>query len=521
MELTTIRRNGALAMVGIACACIAVIAAMSLSTGHGLWPIIVGIGSIGVPAIAVLRNRVDAATRIMLGMALPVMPAIMLYLAAGSTLQIDIHMLFFALLAATVVMCDWRAIVAGTLVIALHHLGANVLMPAWVFPDGADLGRVILHAVIVLVEAGVLVFISQRLEHMVYSQAKIQAEADRLEREVQISRDSIAAEQALVIGALGKGLNAMSRGDMTLRIDVDFPPSYAQLKTDFEAAADGMQQSLSKISHAANTIDISAQHINEGAGDLARRTEHQAANLQATAAATHRIAETVNESSHRASRAQDVLTAATQEAQASAEIVSRARAAMSNISRSATEIDQIIAVIDGLSFQTNLLALNAGVEAARVGEAGKGFAVVAAEVRALAQRSAEAATDIKSRISTSNEQIAVGVEVVTETSETLDRITGRIIEISDFVSTIASSVEEQASGLRAVNAAMGTLDGITQQNAAMVEETSAAARTLAAESHVLAQEVARFRLADATDRHDSYAAMGRIQTSHPGFSRAA
>ena len=166
--------------------------------------------------------------------------------------------------------------------------------------------------------------------------------------------------------------------------------------------------------------------------------------------------------------------------------------------RASAEISEIITVIDGISFQTNLLALNAGVEAARAGEAGKGFAVVASEVRALAQRSAEAAKDVKTRILSSSNQIGAGVELVNEAGEALQRIIGRIGEISNQVSQIAASASQQSIGLQQVNTAVAEMDGVTQCNSAMVEQASEAARTLAQEAETLAREVARFRLSDVT-----------------------
>lgn len=494
MELTGIRRNGVFALVIIAWLCVAIIAGVSLYAGLGWTPVAAAVAITLLPTWFARSGNIQSAGRILLGVTMPVYPAILLYQAAGSNLQMDVHMMFFALLATLVVMCDWRPIVAGTAVIAVHHLGTNFLIPNWVFPDGADLPRVLLHAAIVLVEAGVLIQIALQLERMIERQTEARREADRLEQEAAVIRNAIAAEQAQVIGALGEGLNAMGRNDLSQRIDQAFPPDYEKLRTDYHLAQEGMRLSLEKLSGVATSIDESAGDVSHAALDMAERTERQSSTLHDTVANIRSITDSVTGTAQQATEARQVLQAARGEAESSAEIVERARIAMNNIEHGGVEIDQIIAVIDGLSFQTNLLALNAGVEAARVGEAGKGFAVVATEVRALAQRSAEAAQDIKAKIGASNAQIAVGVQVVAETSATLERITCRIMEIGDFVTTIARSVEAQALKLRDVNATVGELDGITQQNAAMVEETSGAARSLAEESRALAQEIAKFRL---------------------------
>jgi methyl-accepting chemotaxis protein len=194
-----------------------------------------------------------------------------------------------------------------------------------------------------------------------------------------------------------------------------------------------------------------------------------------------------------ASLADVAVRVARDEAEQSGAVVRRAVDAMDGIERTSKEISEIISVIDGIAFQTNLLALNAGVEAARAGDAGKGFAVVASEVRALAQRSAEAAKDVKTRITASSSQVAVGVGLVGETGKALDRIIGKIGEINRLVSDIAASAEQQATGLLQINTAVSEMDGVTQQNAAMVEEATAAASSLASEVDEMTRQIARFR----------------------------
>ncbi|WP_294194334.1 methyl-accepting chemotaxis protein, partial [uncultured Sphingomonas sp.] len=240
-------------------------------------------------------------------------------------------------------------------------------------------------------------------------------------------------------------------------------------------------------------INSGAADIRQASDDLSQRTEQQAASLEETAAAMDEITSTVRETAAGARRANDAVVDARSEAESSGEVVRRAVDAMGGIERASNEISEIISVIDGIAFQTNLLALNAGVEAARAGDAGKGFAVVASEVRALAQRSADAAKDVKTKILASSEQVEAGVALVSETGKALQRIITRIGEISTLVSTIAASAEHQATGLQQVNTAVSEMDGVTQQNAAMVEEATAAARSLAEEADRLTAEVSRFR----------------------------
>ena len=237
--------------------------------------------------------------------------------------------------------------------------------------------------------------------------------------------------------------------------------------------------------------------LSHASDDLSRRTEHQAASLEETSAAMREIAGTVRDAATGAARAREAMTDVHGEAQHGSEVVRDAVSAMTRLEQSSNEIANIISVIDGIAFQTNLLALNAGVEAARAGDAGKGFAVVANEVRALAQRCADAATDVRQRITQSAEQVGSGVQLVNETGRALERITGRIGEISKLVADIAGSAEQQASGLQQIDVALSQMDDVTQQNAAMVEEVTAVARSLEGQADELTREVARFDVADA------------------------
>ncbi|MBB3693441.1 methyl-accepting chemotaxis protein [Sphingomonas sp. BK580] len=326
-------------------------------------------------------------------------------------------------------------------------------------------------------------------------------EVGKLASSVTLLRDQlVAAERAkqeqtvLIVQSVGAGLSALARGDLTARIDAELTGPFGTLKGDFNAAMEAVSATLQAVNASAAGITNGAGDIRQASDDLSRRTEQQAASLEETAAAMHQITTTVRDTAANATRANGVVQEARADAVQSADVVQRAVAAMTDIERSSGEISDIIAVIDGIAFQTNLLALNAGVEAARAGDAGKGFAVVASEVRALAQRSADAAKDVKAKITASTEQVEVGVGLVAQTGETLTRISGRIGEISALVSDIASAAEQQSIGLQQVNTAVSEMDGVTQQNAAMVEEATAAARSLAEETENMARQVARFRL---------------------------
>jgi methyl-accepting chemotaxis protein len=304
------------------------------------------------------------------------------------------------------------------------------------------------------------------------------------------------AEQAgrrAVLDRCGAVFNRMAEGDLTASLE-GLPREYQALADSFEAMRQRMCATLNEVTRSGHQINSGSQDIRQASDDLSMRTEQQAASLEETAAAMDEITATVRSTADGAARANRIVSETRGEAEQSGDVVRRAVVAMDQIERSSAEISEIITVIDGISFQTNLLALNAGVEAARAGDAGRGFAVVASEVRALAQRAADAARDVKTRITASSTQVQAGVTLVNETGHALQRIIERIVEINGLVSQIAASAEQQASGLQQVNTAVSEMDSVTQQNAAMVEQATAAARSLSSEAATLAREVARFKL---------------------------
>ena len=315
------------------------------------------------------------------------------------------------------------------------------------------------------------------------------------ERERRAEADRQAAEsQAMVVRETGSGLAALAAGDLTYRIAEAFPGEYGRLRDDFNRAMAALDEAVGVIRSNAGSMQSGAQEISSAAGDLSRRTERQAASLEETAAALDQITASGRQTAENAQAADAVMAQARVEAEAGGGVVQRAVSAMSEIERSSDQIGQIIGVIDEIAFQTNLLALNAGVEAARAGEAGRGFAVVASEVRALAQRSAESAKEIKSLISASGAQVADGVLLVRRSGEALSDIASRVNEISDLMAEIRGSTREQAVGLAEVNTAVNEMDQVTQQNAAMVEQSTAASLALSREAEELALLVDRFQV---------------------------
>jgi methyl-accepting chemotaxis protein len=334
------------------------------------------------------------------------------------------------------------------------------------------------------------------------------ARADELgdmARAVLVFRDAAQAkltadqERELAMRAIGDGLHRLSEADLTVRLAA-LPGSYAVLSKDFNGAVSKLSDLTCNVRRSVETIKQNAEEISQSARDLSSRSEQQAASLRETAAAMDEITGTVREGATNAADANKAMAEARNAAQQGGEVVRKSVAAMNGIDQASREIADIISVIDGIAFQTNLLALNAGVEAARAGEAGKGFAVVASEVRALAQRSADAAADVKTRIMSAIHHVKSGVELVDETGQALERIIDRVGSVSDVMATIARASDHQAESLGQVNIAISEMDGVTQQNAAMVEESTAAANLLARESEQLAGAVAIFTVDEAPVR---------------------
>lgn len=319
--------------------------------------------------------------------------------------------------------------------------------------------------------------------------ARLESEANANRSMTERERDAREAEKAKSDAELrfasehiAKGLAQLSEGNIAFRIEAPFATHLDTVRQDFNAAAEKLESALRRVSENARGIEAGSNEIRTAADDLAMRTSQQAAAVEETAAALEQITTTVKDATKRAQEAGELVARTRRGAEQSGEVVRRAVASMQHIEKSSGEINSIIGVIDEIAFQTNLLALNAGVEAARAGDAGKGFAVVAQEVRELAQRSANAAKQIKTLITTSNAQVQDGVQLVGETGRALATIVVEVQEINRHVSAIVEAAQEQASGLQQINTAVNQMDQDTQKNAAMVEETNAA-------THSLSQEV--------------------------------
>ena len=299
---------------------------------------------------------------------------------------------------------------------------------------------------------------------------------------------SLARKAEMAVQAVER----MARGDLTVQLQAQGENELDRIMRALNRMAQRLRETLAEVRQASSQISVASQEVAVGASDLSVRTEQTAGNLEKTASSMEQITTMVRQASDSAQHANQLALTAATVAQQGGEVVSRVVETMNGINQSSTRISDIISVIDGIAFQTNILALNAAVEAARAGEQGRGFAVVAGEVRNLAQRSAEAAKEIKALITESVTRVEAGTSLVHEAGETIRGVVSHSRQVSDIVAELMASSAEQAQGIGQVNEAVSLLDQMTQQNAALVEESSAAAESLQEQAHRLDAQVAVF-----------------------------
>ena len=453
------------------------------------------------PAWCAMQRRSDGIARLIVAVTLPLLAGLLLALASGSRWLLDMHMIFFAFLAVLTIMADWRVILAATLTTAVHHLLLNFVAPAYVFPDGADLVRVVFHAVIVLIEAGVLMTLCLRIEALVRGLGAAQEAEAALAAEREQEREAVAAQQRAVLGTLSDRLSAMAEGDLASQISAPFPGEYDTARTMLNRSCSQLAQVVGAVAMTADAVQTGAHELREASGDLASKTETQTAALEAAARTAGELLRTIEAQAALWGTTRSTALEAKADADRGAADITGAAEAITRIEASSAEIGEMIGFIDTIAFQTNLLALNAGVEAARAGEAGKGFAVVAGEVRELAQRSAQSASAIKALVATSKDEVAIGVARVQQLVTLLGSLVARFSEIAGQIDTIADRSQGTLEGVRQIDAAMTVLDQGMQQNAAMAEQTSAAAVELLRGAESLNQQVARFQRSEAAPPH--------------------
>ena len=519
-RLNEIRRMASVFVVALMWVDVALILARAWSATEASGAVLAA-GSLLVAATATAIwavDRIGQTTRFVSGASHAALVALLVYGFTGSPLQIDMHMYFFASLAVLAMWVDWRPIFTFTAVTAVHHLVLYVAMPAAVFPGESEFTRVLLHAVILLLEAGMLFMITrivaralneseaalaeslaarQQAADFSHEAEEARAAKEHEQQQYAAARAEEARQMQAAVAELGTGLNRLAEGDLTVSLTQPFVGELDHLRIDFNVSVEKLSKILKQIQGSANSMDESAAEIRSASNDLLKRTEQQAAALQETSNAFEDVATSVRLASTKAEEASRIAATASSSTTRSRGVVTNAVEAMNRIQDASNEISQITDLIDGITFQTNLLALNAGVEAARAGEAGKGFAVVAQEVRALAQRASGAATDIRKLIEKSGAEVSEGVNLVNAAGESLEEISEQVALINDTIGAIATASRTQAESLGEIKASVNQIDKITQMNAAMVEENTAVTHRLAGEASGLSELVRQFRLGAA------------------------
>lgn len=515
-DLNHLRACGLRSLAGLAVANALVLGGWGAADGHHAIAAL-AVGLAAVPVALAIRASSGPAARLALGVIFPLHAALALALAAATGWQLDMHMLFFAYLAMLAMLADWRVILIAAAVTAAHHLTLNFVASHLVFDGGPDILRVLFHAVVVVIETAALVVLCLRIEALVTGLATSQRERAELEAANAANQQQQLAHQQAVIATLSEGLDRLASGDLAWRMDTKagLGEDHAALSAVYNASAERLAGIIGEVRGAAVAVNTGAEEIRVSSDDLAARNAQQAASLEETAAAMRALTGEVRLAAESALAARGAMHQTNASAGEGGAVVRRSVEAMAAIEQSAREITQITDVIDAIAFQTNLLALNAGVEAARAGEAGKGFAVVAGEVRALAQRSADAARDIKRLIASSTAHVGEGAALVGETGTLLEAIVAQIGEVTERVGQIADMAASQAGQLEQANTAVAAMDQVTQRNAAMVEESTAAARKLSDEASSLAELVAQFRIGEP------HAAVATIRTPASGERAAA
>jgi methyl-accepting chemotaxis protein len=387
--------------------------------------------------------------------------------------ELEFHFGVFVTLALLLVYLDWRPIILAAALFAVHHVLFDRLQAAgfgFYCMTEPNFGRVLLHAGYVVIQTSLEVLLA-------------------------VSMGRTAREGA----ELSRLLKSLDRSD-GINLDV----SGHVVSTP---GAIALQGTLGRMLAVVTSVQASAQNINAASGeiaqgnqDLSARTEQAASSLEQTAASMEELTATVRQSADAARQANQLAASASEIAVRGGQVVGEVVSTMDQINHSSQKISEIIGVIDGIAFQTNILALNAAVEAARAGEQGRGFAVVAAEVRNLAQRSAEAAKEIKGLIGASVDKVEAGTRLVADAGQTMSEIVGSVQRVSDIIGEITAASSEQSGGIGQVNVAVTQLDQMTQQNAALVEESAAAAESLKDQATRLAQVVSTFQIGDHTSQ---------------------
>lgn len=529
--------------------CVAVVEYL-VQGGFGLGTALafVGLSSLG---ITYFWNRNSSAFRYLAVTVMMAQVIALLIATKGQFYQIDMHMTFFAALALCALLYDFRAILVGAAVVAVHHLGLGLTFETLVFYGGGSLGRVILHAVVLVFEAVALVWMTWNTTKLLKfadtkseeaasqaDQVRVMSEEDarkseanreeraRMLEELQEEFGEVVASASMgdfshrvksdfnndSMNKLAEGINtlvhevdrgvsetarvlsALADADLTERMTGSYHGAFDTLKRDTNRVADNLSEVIGQLKQTSGTLRTATSDILSGVVDLNERTTRQASTLEQTSNAMFQMSETVAENATKAQHARSSARKAQSTADEGASVMADANDAMSRITAASGKISEIISLIDDIAFQTNLLALNASVEAARAGEAGQGFAVVAVEVRRLAQSAAEASSDVKALVEQSASEVSGGTQLVSQASESLTGIVDAVREMTGLMEDIAEKSETQATSIEGMTSSMRQLEEMTQHNAALVEETNAAIEQTESQTAELDQIVDVFRV---------------------------
>ncbi len=484
LKLTKARQTGVKVLAIVAAVLGTVAAAIAFARSGQLVMIGASAGVFAALAFYAFRLGGTLAARVSVTVAVIGQIAVILAAMTGHAWQLDVHMVFFAALAMLTLMTCPTALLVGAGVTAVHHLALTFFWPAMVYPSVdlmENLGRTVLHAIVVIAETGILLTSVMTTLRQMNERNKEQAVLSETMEALKLEKIGIEARekaQADVVSTLHERLTRIAGGNLDASITHKFDNSYEALRKSFNDAVTSLSGIITSVTSVSSQIEVDSRELAEVSNSVAHSTEKQAGALQGVTDAVEQIAGAMNGAVEKAKSTQERFDNTRTMTSSGAEVVRQAVSAMDEIETSSSQIDHVVTLIEDIAFQTNLLALNAGVEAARAGEAGAGFAIVASEVRELAHRSAEAAQNINGLISQSNGHVSTGVALVRQVGEALEEILGDVNQVSGNVAEISDVSSEQAQSVEQIRGSMQTIGSETQANAARAEEASAATSSL-------------------------------------------
>ncbi|MCJ8156755.1 methyl-accepting chemotaxis protein [Sphingomonas sp. LaA6.9] len=498
LSLGTVRRNGLrLLTVLLYTLCLVAILGAFFMGGDKYWTIAPALLLPVYPTWLVMRGDQGCAARMWVSATVAAAPALLLQLFEGHVWQVDLHMIFFAVLAMISVLCDRRALMAATAVVAVHHLVFGLLVPTWVFFGEGNLWRILLHAVILLAEAATLCWIAAKvvdLLHHVEAEAKARSAVEAKARAEQANQ---AEALNRTVALLGDGLDGLAGGDLTVRIGQDFPAGYGALRQSFNSAVEKLGLLAGSLSRGIISIRASTEGITDASRALSRQSETSAASLEQISAAVGELDERLRDIAVGGDRMQEQANLAGDAMAHGRAVTEEAVVAMRRIRESAIGIDAVIEGVDKIAFQTRVLAMNAAVEAGRAGDAGRGFAVVADLVSALAMRAEEEAKHARDQLTVTQADIGSAAEAVRRVDTALVNISGNFSSVHALVDGMTEDNKTQAHTLNEITSTLSSMIGAVQGNAAMAEEGSAATLNLMSEVINLAALADEFRVENA------------------------